>query len=168
MNPAPLGQGRPSLQTALRRWLPLLFSNSPLGRFLRFGIVGSSGVIVDMGMLFLLSDPKMLGWGLTRSKLIGSELAIINNFLWNDAWTFGDVSARQPGHGQRLRRFGKFQVICLTGMALNATLLNLQFNLLGMNRYLANAIAILFVAGWNFWLNLRLSWRVTHNETPGP
>ena len=127
----------------MRRWLPLLYSNAPIGRFLRFGIVGSSGVIVDMGMLFLLSDPKMLGWGLTRSKLIGSELAIINNFLWNDAWTFGDVSSRQPGHGQRLRRFGKFQVICLTGMALNATLLNLQFNLLGMNRYLANAIAIL-------------------------
>lgn len=167
MSSPPLGQTRPGLRASLGRWLPLLFSNSALGRFLRFGIVGSSGVIVDMGMLYLLSDPSMLGWGLTRSKLIGSELAIINNFLWNDAWTFGDVSSRHPGLKQRLRRFGKFQVICLTGMALNATLLNLQFNLLGMNRYVANAIAILAVAFWNFWLNLRLSWRVTQPHPPG-
>jgi hypothetical protein len=39
--------------------------------------------------------------------------------------------------------------------------LNLQFNLLGLNRYVANAVAIGIVTGWNFWLNLRLSWRVT-------
>jgi dolichol-phosphate mannosyltransferase len=41
---------------------------------------------------------------------------------------------------------------------LNTLLLNLQFNLLHMNRYLANAVAIAAVTGWNFWLNLKLSW----------
>jgi len=112
-----------------------------------------------MGLLFLLSDPTTLGWGLTRSKLIASEMAIVNNFLWNDVWTFGDLSAGQRGLRPRLHRFGKFQLICLAGVVLNATLLNVQFNLLGMNRYLANAIAIAAVAGWNFWLNLKLSWR---------
>jgi len=125
-----------------------------------------SGVVVDMGLLFLLSDPTMLGWGLTRSKLIASEVAIVNNFLWNDAWTFGDLSARQRGRGRWLRRFGKFQLICLAGVVLNATLLNLQFNLLGMNRYVANAVAIAVVTGWNFWLNLKLSWRVAEPSIP--
>jgi dolichol-phosphate mannosyltransferase len=43
---------------------------------------------------------------------------------------------------------------------LNTVLLNLQFNVLGMNRYLANAVAIALVTGWNFWLNFKLSWRV--------
>jgi dolichol-phosphate mannosyltransferase len=43
---------------------------------------------------------------------------------------------------------------------LNTTLLNLQFNLLHMNRYVANAVAIAVVTGWNFWLNLKVSWRV--------
>ena len=61
---------------------------------------------------------------------------------------------------QRLRRFGKFQLICLAGVAINTVLLNLQFNLLHMNRYVANAVAIAAVTGWNFWLNLKLSWRV--------
>jgi dolichol-phosphate mannosyltransferase len=143
----------------LRHLLRLRVSSLPLARFVRFALVGCSGVVVDMGLLFVLSDPIMLGWGLTRSKLIASELAIVNNFLWNDSWTFHDVSARHPGGKYKLRRFAKFQAICFAGLMLNTILLNLQFNLLGVNRYVANAIAILVVTGWNFWLNLKLSWR---------
>jgi dolichol-phosphate mannosyltransferase len=143
----------------LRHLLRLRFSTLPFSRFVRFAVVGCSGVVVDMGLLFLLSDPSTLGWGLTRSKLIASELAILNNFIWNDSWTFRDISARQTSNTDRLRRFAKFQLICLAGLVLNTVLLNLQFNLLGMNRYVANAVAIVVVTAWNFWLNLKLSWR---------
>lgn len=138
----------------------------PLNRFFRFAVVGCSGVIVDMGLLFLLSDPTMLAWGLTRSKLIASETAIINNFVWNDVWTFGDVSMRHRTWQNRLRRFGKFQMICFVGLVLNAAILNFQFNVLGMNRYVANAISIVLVTGWNYWLNLKISWRVTDLPKP--
>jgi dolichol-phosphate mannosyltransferase len=148
----------------VRHLLRLRIARLPIERFLRFGIVGFSGVVVDMGLLFVLSDPSMLGWGLTRSKLLGSEVAIVNNFLWNDVWTFGDIAKRQIGWRQRLRRFGKFQAICLAGLALNTTLLNFQFNILGMNRYVANGVAIAIVTGWNFWLNLKLSWRVAQPD----
>jgi dolichol-phosphate mannosyltransferase len=141
--------------------LRLRLSTLPVDRFVRFAVVGFSGVILDMGLLYLLSDPSMLGWGLTRSKLIAAETAIINNFLWNDVWTFADLSRNQRAFVQRFRRFAKFQLICLAGLAFNTLLLNLLFNLVGMNRYLANAIAIAAVTGWNFWLNLKLSWRVT-------
>lgn len=138
----------------------------PLQRFLRFGLVGLSGVFVDMGVLYLLSDPTTLGWGLTRSKIIASEIAIINNFLWNDRWTFGDISSRQTGWQKRLKRLLKFNLICLAGLVLNVLLLNGLFNLFGMNRYLANLIAIAAVTLWNFWLNLKLSWRVTDIQEP--
>lgn len=148
--------------------LRLRLSTLPVNRFLRFAAVGLSGVVVDMGVLYLLSDPSTLGWGLTRSKIIAAELAIINNFIWNDAWTFADVSRNQTQLAQRLRRFGKFQLICLAGLVLNTILLNLQFNLLGMNRYLANGIAIGLVTGWNFWLNLKLSWRATAVDPRNP
>jgi dolichol-phosphate mannosyltransferase len=143
----------------LRHLARLRLSGLPFNRFARFAAVGLSGVVVDMGLLYLLSDPSMLGWGLTRSKLIAAETAIINNFLWNDAWTFRDVSARQRGSQQRLRRFAKFQLICLAGVVINTVLLNLQFNVLHMNRYVANAVAIAAVTAWNFWLNLKVSWR---------
>ncbi len=136
----------------------------PLQRFLRFGVVGLSGVFVDMTMLYLLSDPSTLGWGLTRSKIIASEVAIINNFLWNDAWTFGDISSRQQGWQKRLKRLLKFNLVCLAGLILNVLLLNLLFNLFGLNRYLANLIAIAAVTLWNFWVNLKLSWRVTDTQ----
>jgi dolichol-phosphate mannosyltransferase len=145
----------------LQHLIHLRLATLPLMRFARFGIVGLSGVVVDMGFLYLLSDPAMLHWGLTRSKLIAAELAILNNFIWNDVWTFHDISKDQRSSYQRFRRFGKFQIICLAGLAINTSILNVLFNVFGVNRYVANAIAIAAVTGWNFWLNLKLSWRVT-------
>ena len=130
-------------------------------RFIQFCLVGLTGVVLDMGLLFLLSDPSMLAWPLTRSKIIASELAIINNFLWNDLWTFGDITRRQPSKKQQLKRFIKFNLICLAGLVLNVVLLNIFFNVFGLNRYLANFCAIAIVTFWNFWVNLKLSWRVT-------
>jgi dolichol-phosphate mannosyltransferase len=142
----------------------------PVARFLRFGAVGLSGVFVDMTMLYLLSDPTTLHWGLTTSKIIASEVAIINNFLWNDQWTFGDIAQQQPGKDQKLKRFLKFNLICLMGLILNVLLLNLFFNIFGVNRYIANLLAIVIVTFWNFWINLKLSWRVTdvHKDPATP
>lgn len=147
----------------LRHLLRLRFSigSRTIGRFIRFGLVGLSGVFVDMTILYLLSDPSTLGWGLTRSKVIAAELAIINNFFWNDRWTFGDISKSQQTQRKRLKRFLKFNIICFLGLVFNVLLLNLLFNTLGVNRYLANLIAIATTTLWNFWINLKLSWRVT-------
>jgi dolichol-phosphate mannosyltransferase len=135
--------------------------NFPVGRFLRFGLVGLSGVFVDMTLLYLLSDPSTLALPLTRSKIIAGEIAIINNFLWNDAWTFADVSSGQNEWRQRMKRFLKFNIICLAGLVLNVLVLNIVFNFIIQNRYIANLIAIAVATIWNFWVNLKLSWRVT-------
>jgi dolichol-phosphate mannosyltransferase len=138
----------------------------PVQRFCRFGVVGLTGVVVDMAMLYCLSDPSMLGWGLTRSKILAGELAIINNFIWNDLWTFRDLSQRQNKRHQRFKRFLKFNIICLMGLILNVLTINVLFNLVGLQtlpqgRYIANFIAIGGVMLWNFWINWKLSWRVT-------
>ena len=142
----------------LRHLLRLRLASLPGSRFVRFAVVGASGVLVDMAALFVLSDPRMLGLGLTRSKLMAAELAILSNFLLNDAWTFRDVAAEHRGLRNKLRRLASFNVICGIGLAINVVLLNLQFNLLHMNRYLANLISIAVVTAWNYWFNLRLSW----------
>ena len=133
----------------------------PWRRFLRFGLVGLSGVVVDMALLYLLHST--LGVPLTRSKIVAAEVAILNNFMWNDLWTFADVSLKQRGWSARLKRFLKFNLICLAGLVLNVLVLNLVYNLIFDQRwaYLANLIAIGLVTVWNFWLNLKLSWRVT-------
>ena len=48
-------------------------------KFVRFCVVGCSGVVIDMTLLFLFSDPKMLGWGLTRSKLLAARSSCGSN-----------------------------------------------------------------------------------------
>lgn len=136
----------------------LRFAKLPTIRFVKFCLVGLSGVAVDMATLYFLSDPTQLGFGLTRSKIVAAELAIANNFLWNDTWTFREVSAKQPNASSRWHRFFRFNVVCTLGLILNLIMLNLMFNVFGWNRYLANAIAIGVVTLWNFWLNSRISW----------
>jgi dolichol-phosphate mannosyltransferase len=147
----------------LRHLLILRFARWQMGKFLRFGIVGFSGVFVNMGVLYVLRNSLHLE--LTRSLIIAAELAIISNFFWNDLWTFGDISKRQPGNRQRLKRLLKFNTICLMGLILNVLLVNLMFNIFGMNEYLATLIAIAVVTLWNFWINMKLSWRVTEIDS---
>ncbi|MEG4026090.1 glycosyltransferase [Microcoleus sp. S13C4] len=143
----------------LRHLLRLRFARWPMGKFLRFGIVGFSGVFVNMGVLYVLSD--ILNLQVNGSLIVAAELAILSNFLWNDLWTFGDISKLQPRKRQRLKRLLKFNTICLMGLILNVLLFNLLFKVFGINKYLANLIAIATVTLWNFWINMKLSWRVT-------
>jgi dolichol-phosphate mannosyltransferase len=142
--------------------LRLRFTLWPVKRFLRFGVVGFSGVFVDLGVFYILREMAQLA--LTRSAILSAEVAILNNFLWNDLWTFRDLSGKQKGVRQRLKRFLKFNLICLGGLILNVLLINLLFNVFGVNEYLSKLIAIAAVTLWNFWLNLKLSWRVTDVE----
>ena len=136
----------------------------PVKRFLKFGLVGFSGVFVDMAIFYLLSDASTMGWGLTRSKIIAAEVAVLNNFLWNDLWTFRDLAQQQFGRRKLIKRFVKFNLICLVGIGLNLIILNFLYNNLHINKYLANLIAIAIVTIWNFWFNLKLSWRVTQTK----
>jgi dolichol-phosphate mannosyltransferase len=130
-------------------------------RFIKFSLVGLTGVAVDMVFFYLLSDKIGPALPLTRSKIIAAELAVINNFIWNDCWTFGDISRQQPRKRQRLKRLIKFNLICLAGLVLNVLFLNIFVNIFNYNRYVANLLAISIVTFCNFWFNLKLSWRVT-------
>ena len=133
----------------------------PTQRFLRYGLVGFSGVFVDMALFYLLADG--VGFGVTVSKFLAAEVAIINNFIWNDAWTFADLTRQQRSYRARVKRLMKFNLICFTGLILDVCLLLIFYQIIfsGQFKYLANLIAIALVAAWNFWLNVKLSWRVT-------
>jgi len=136
--------------------------NFPIERFIRFVLVGLSGLVIDMGILWLLHG--LFGFGLTRSAILAGEIAIINNFLWNDLWTFGDIARKQRQSSKVVKRFLKFNIICLMGLILKVLILNIFFNALHLNAYLANFLAIVLVTFWNFWINLKLSWRVTETK----
>jgi dolichol-phosphate mannosyltransferase len=128
------------------------------GRFLRFGLVGGSGVFVDMAALYLLHDPKRLALPLVAAKLVSAQLAIVSNFVWNEAWTFADRAALHPGARQRWLRFARFELICLTGVAITVAVLSFGVRRLGLHYLVANAIAIGIGTAWNFLANLRWNW----------
>jgi dolichol-phosphate mannosyltransferase len=131
---------------------------SLLKRYLRFCVVGGTGVVVDMAILWWLASPASLGWNLSVSKVIAAEAAIFNNFLWNDLWTFRGLGAVRNDRRERLGRLAKFNFICVAGIGLSVLLLNVQVYRLQMNLYVANLASIIVVSVWNFFMNLHLGW----------
>src|SRR5437867_11083691 len=84
-------------------------------RYAQFCVVGGSGMAVDMAVIWLLAAPSVMGWNLTLSKVIAAETALLNNFVWNEFWTFRGLAGARPGWRARLARLLKFNLICMTG-----------------------------------------------------
>jgi putative flippase GtrA len=59
-------------------------------RLVKFGIVGASGVFVNMGCLYLLKE--FAGIPYFIASLIAIELSILSNFTVNLLWTWRDRS----------------------------------------------------------------------------
>ncbi len=147
-------QYRDYIHHLLRLRLALL----PFSRFVRFCLVGFSGLFVDTTILYLLSDPTTLNFPLIISKFISGEMGIVNNFFWNDRWTFRDVSQRQRGWQKTLKRLLKFNLICLAGLIINVIIFQFLVTYLIPNPYIANFVAIVLTTFWNFGINLKLNW----------
>lgn len=60
-------------------------------RFIKFGIVGFTGFLINFLFLRLF---RSLGLSETLSWLFSTELSIINNFTWNNLWTFREESIK--------------------------------------------------------------------------
>jgi len=122
------------------------------GRFLKFCAVGASGVVVNEGLLWILTE--FAGLFYLVSGVIGIEVSIITNFLLNDAWTFRD---RSHGHSGMGRRGLKFNAVSLGGLVINMAAL---FTLVSMGIYYlyANLFGIACAVLWNYIVNLKWTW----------
>jgi dolichol-phosphate mannosyltransferase len=56
-------------------------------RLIRFAIVGFAGFVVNFVFIRVF---RGIGWSETLTWLFATELAIINNFTWNNIWTFSE------------------------------------------------------------------------------
>jgi dolichol-phosphate mannosyltransferase len=135
-------------------------------RYARFCLVGGSGVVVDVLLLYLLLGPHPSVLRLNLSKILAAEAAVVNNFVWNDLWTFEDAVPRKGGARGRFNRFLRFNLISLSGLCITGILLNWQVYGLQMNVYLANLISIVLVSVWNFALSSRIGWRNAGSDSP--
>jgi dolichol-phosphate mannosyltransferase len=127
---------------------PLLFSR--FKRVLKFGTVGFSGVGVNAGLLFLLTERTGLDYRL--SAIIAIELSIINNFLWNSIWTWRDK--KTSCHIGLSNRFVKFHISCVfTAFLINYGLLILLTELFSIPYQISNLAGIAFGSILNFFLS---------------
>jgi len=121
-------------------------------RFIKFAIVGTSGAVVDFGVLNLLH--LVFGFSKFWANTCSFTLAVINNFTWNRLWTFPE-SRERPLRSQ----LAQFALVNVAGLAIN------QVVFLSLDRYVfepwlgplgynvAKAIAIIVVLFWNFGVN---------------
>ena len=118
-----------------------------LGKFL---VVGASGVVVNNAALFTL-------YQVLRLPLIGASttavaLSIVNNFIWNDRWTF---EQRKGAFSSALRRFARFGMASFGGLVLTTLMLWLLVNHLGVHYLVANLIASGAGTASNYLINSR-------------
>ncbi|MEW6141699.1 MAG: GtrA family protein [Chloroflexota bacterium] len=124
-------------------------------RFLKFCLVGASGVVVNEGLLWLLK--QFAGLPLPLASVISIETSIISNFILNDYFTFRD----RRGRGARsfLARLGKFNVVSLAGLGINMGFLLVLTYLLGVHYLISNLVGIALALIWNYLVNLRWTWK---------
>ncbi len=131
-------------------------------RFVKFGLVGLSGVLVNEGLLWLLTENFGLHYLL--SDAIAVETAIITNFVLNDIWTFRD--RRTPGNKSLLGRGLKFNLVSLGGFGINIAILWSFTEVVGINYLISNLIGIAGATLWNFTINTLWTWRVKPYSEP--
>jgi dolichol-phosphate mannosyltransferase len=119
-----------------------------LGRFL---LVGGSGVLVNSLALFLLYGKA--GLPLLVASALSVELAITNNFVWNDWWTFGY-------RRRSLVRFVKFNLVSLMGLAVTTSTAWLLVHQAGINYLVANLAGIGLATACNFLASAQWTWRL--------
>ena len=120
-------------------------------KFLKFCIVGFSGMIVDFGTTWLLKEKVKVNKYIANST--GFILAASSNYLFNRFWTFHSVNPRI------VSEYGSFILISSVGLAINNLIIFLLNEKMKLNFYLSKLFAIGVVTIWNFFMNYVITFR---------
>jgi putative flippase GtrA len=116
-------------------------------KFLKFIIVGFSGLAVDFSITILLKEKLKVHRYISSST--GFILAASSNYVFNRLWTF------QSNNPKVFEEYGTFLLISVIGLFINNLFLYLFEKKLRF--YFAKFLAIMVTSLWNFsanyWLN---------------
>jgi putative flippase GtrA len=116
-------------------------------KFIKFILVGFSGMIVDFSVTILLKEIFRIHRYVANSA--GFIAAASSNYLFNRIWTF---ESKNP---QILTEYGTFLIISAIGLVINNFFLWVFEKRL--NFYVAKFIAIIITSLWNFAANYYLN-----------
>lgn len=134
----------------------------------KFSLVGTVGTMVDF--LFYKIFINNFGLPPASSKGISTEIAIINNFLMNNFWTFRYRRTKT----NIWQKFGIFNLVSLGGLIIGVLIVKLLHSYYGdgfvylFNRAIAYNNFYFFatippVLLWNFTVNHLITWRHQEN-----
>jgi dolichol-phosphate mannosyltransferase len=124
-------------------------------RFLKFCLVGLSGVGVNIGIFWLLTRIAGLSESYNLVAVIpGIVASIQSNFILNDIWTF-----RDRRYGSMRARVPKFNLVSAVPAAIQLGMFGGLTQILEMYDLWALLLAIVVATLWNFSLNFLWTWR---------
>jgi dolichol-phosphate mannosyltransferase len=129
--------------------------------FIRFNVVGVFGFALQSGALFVLTHgAHPFGYLLATAAAV--ELAILNNFVWHQRWTWRDRPSATAG--ETLRRLAKFNLtngtVSITG---NLIFMSILVGRLGLPIASSNLASVVACSICNFFLADRIAFHVEKN-----
>jgi dolichol-phosphate mannosyltransferase len=121
--------------------------------FIKFLLVGASGVAVNLGFYVLFS--RALQISLEVASPLAIEVSILSNFLLNSVFTFGK---RSPVNGLK-KRFLRFHLVAGAAGLVNYSVLLLLVKSFGLWDIAANLAGIACATLVNYFLNSRWTWK---------
>lgn len=103
--------------------------------FLKFNVVGGVGVMVNLLSYILFNDYLHLHYII--SGTLATELAIINNFILNDLWTFRDRKKTRLWI-----RFSLFHASRILGLLVTLGTLYIMVDMLRLDEFFSYVIAV--------------------------
>ncbi|PKP03944.1 MAG: glycosyl transferase family 2 [Bacteroidetes bacterium HGW-Bacteroidetes-9] len=122
-------------------------------KFIKFGIVGFSGVFVDFGFTYICKE--WLKIQKYVSNAIGFTIAASTNYYLNRVWTF------HSNNPDVAVEYGRFLFISAIGLLISTGVLYLLVSRAKFNFYFAKLLAIVVVTLWNFVVNLNYTFLST-------
>ena len=114
-------------------------------KFIKYCIVGFSGVIVDFSITWLLKEKLHANKYIANTA--GFVSAATSNYALNRKWTFESENPRIAGE------YVSFFVISIIGLGLNNLIIWLCADKMKWNFYFSKIVAIGLVTLWNFVMN---------------
>ncbi len=118
-------------------------SRNLLLKFLKFGVVGFSGVFVNVGVTYVCKE-----WNKYLSNILGFVFAATTNYILNRFWTF------QSSNPQIGLEYAKYFAISLVGLGLDTLTVYVLNGRLKWNFYFSKVFAVGVSTLWNFFGNL--------------
>ena len=111
-------------------------------RFLKFGVVGVSGTVIDFGLTWVLKEK--CGVKKFVANTIGFVVAASSNYVLNRIWTWGSHSTHVA------TEYFKFFGVSVIGLGINTLILYLLNEKAHWNFWVSKVCATAVVMVWNF------------------